>query len=123
MHRPLATALQERGYRIVSGGTDNHLFIVDLRSKKINGKQADIALEKAGIIVSRSCIPFDPEQPWITSGIRLGTPAATTRGMGTQDMQLIAGLIDEILMHHQNDQKLSTLKLQVEQLCKQFPIY
>lgn len=119
----LATALQERGYRIVSGGTDNHLFIVDLRSKKINGKQADIALEKAGIIVSRSCIPFDPEQPWITSGIRLGTPAATTRGMGTQDMQLIAGLIDEILIHHQNDQKLSTLKLQVEQLCKQFPIY
>lgn len=119
----MALALQERGYRIVSGGTDNHLFIVDLRSKNVNGKQADSALEKAGIIVSRSCIPFDNAQPWITSGIRLGTPAATTRGMGEQEMQLIAGFIDDAIMHHENEQKLLALKLEIEQLCKQFPIY
>lgn len=119
----LALEMQNRGYRIVSGGTDNHLFVIDLRSKKMNGKQADIALEKAGIIVSRSCVPFDPEQPWITSGIRLGTPAATTRGMGDLEMKIIAGLVDETLMNHQNEQKLLDIKHEVEKLCKQFPIY
>lgn len=119
----LAAALQELDYRIVSGGTDNHLFIVDVRNKNVNGKQADVALQKAGIIISRSCIPFDPEQPWITSGIRLGTPAATTRGMGEQEMKLIAGYIDEVIKNHQDEKKLLALRLKIESLCKQFPIY
>lgn len=119
----LAHALQERGYRIVSGGTDNHLFVVDLRNKNVNGKIADIALQTAGIIVSRSCIPFDPEQPWITSGIRLGTPATTTRGMGNDEMCLIAEYIDQAITHHDDEKKLLALKLQIELLCKQFPIY
>ncbi|MGE0009790.1 MAG: serine hydroxymethyltransferase [Candidatus Babeliales bacterium] len=121
--RVLAQALETQGYRIVSGGTDNHLFIVDVRNKNVNGKQADTALEKAGIIISRSCIPFDPEQPWITSGIRIGTPAATTRGMGEKEMQLIARFIDEAIKHRDDEKKLLALKLEVELLCKQFPIY
>lgn len=93
----MAKTFQELGYRIVTGGTDNHLFIVDLRSKNISGKQAEYLLEEAGINVSRSCIPFDTEKPWITSGIRIGTPAITTRGLKEQDVIAIVHQIDIIL--------------------------
>lgn len=93
----MAARFQERGYRIVSNGTDNHLFVVDLRSIGITGHEAQHALEKAGIIVSKSCIPFDPAKPWITSGIRIGTPAITTRGMREEDAHAIVDKIDTIL--------------------------
>lgn len=119
----LATALQKRGYRIVAGGTDNHLAIIDLRNKNITGRAAEIALDIAGITVSRSCIPFDPEKPWITSGIRVGTPAVTTRGMQATEMILIAQYIDEAIAHHTDEIYLQTLRNNVQKLCAQFPIY
>jgi glycine hydroxymethyltransferase len=119
----MACMFQERGYRIVAGGTDNHLFIIDLRSKNITGKEAEVALEKAGINVSRSCIPFDPAKPWITSGIRIGTPAITTRGMKDKEVEKIVDLIDEALTFNDNDQKLSLINKQARELCLQFPIY
>ncbi len=118
----MAALFQERGYRIVAGGTDNHLFIIDLRTKKITGRAAELVLEKAGITISRSCIPFDPEKPWITSGIRIGTPAISTRGMKAEDMPLIVELIDEALKSHDNDQALQVIKAKVKEFCKQFPI-
>jgi len=119
----MAQALQEKGYRIVSGGTENHLFIVDLRSKNIHGKQAAIALEKAGINVSKSCIPFDPEKPWVTSGIRIGTLAISTRGMKKTQAEYIASLIDDALKAKDDDIQLASIRVVVEQLCKKFPIY
>ncbi len=93
----LASALQERGYRIVSGGTDNHLFVVDLRPQGIKGNKASNLLDAAGITVSKSMIPYDPEKPWVTSGIRIGTPAITTRGFDVEDMGEVADLIDQTL--------------------------
>ena len=118
----MAQELQSLGYRIVAGGTDNHLFIVDLRSKNITGLQAEIALEKAGITVTRSCIPFDPEKPWITSGIRIGTPAVTTRGMTEDTMRAIVHLIDDALRHYDNDTVLNAIKVKVSRICAEFPI-
>lgn len=118
----MADEMMLLGYRIVAGGTDNHLFIVDLRSKNITGLKAEIALEKAGITVTRSCIPFDPEKPWITSGIRLGTPAITTRGMNVETSQQIAHLIDDVIRHHDNDVVLAAIKVKVRALCAEFPI-
>lgn len=119
----LVNAFKAKGYRIVADGTDNHLFILDLRSKGINGRAAETALEKAGIAVSRSCIPFDPEKPWITSGIRLGTPALTARGMSSIDMVQVAHLIDEAIRFADDDKKLQTIKTHVQLLCNKFPIY
>jgi len=119
----MANAFQELGYRIVSGGTDNHLFILDLRNKNITGLAAEVALERAGISVSRSCIPYDPEKPWITSGIRIGTPAITTRGMQEKEALEVVALIDQVIMHHADENKLKQIKLKVQQLCCQYPIY
>jgi glycine hydroxymethyltransferase len=116
-------ALQERDYRIVTGGTDNHLFIVDLRNKNITGRAAELALEKANITVSRSGIPFDPEKPWVTSGIRIGTPAITTRGMTEHDAQEIVELIDEVIMHHTDDAKLALIGERIKIVCKKYPVY
>jgi glycine hydroxymethyltransferase len=121
--KAMAQTCIDLGYRIVTGGTDNHLFVIDLRLQKVTGKMADIALEKAGIIVSRSCIPFDPEKPWITSGIRIGTPAITTRGMQASHAITITHWIDEVIRHHDNEKKLAQIKKEVVILCKQFPIY
>lgn len=116
----MVKTFKELGYRIVTDGTDNHLFILDLRSKNITGRSAEQALEKAGIAVSRSCIPFDPEKPWVTSGIRIGTPAVTTRGMKKNDMITIAHIIDEVISNHSNDTKLATIKKQSSLMCEQF---
>ena len=118
----LAKELQELGYRIVADGTDNHLFIVDLRSKNITGRNAEQLLEKAGITVSRSCIPNDPEKPWITSGIRLGTPAVSSREMKEQEMGTIAKLIDQVLSNPDDDSRLKEVRSEVEKLCSSFPI-
>lgn len=121
--RVLAQLFVDLGYRVVSGGTDNHLFIIDLRSKNITGLQAQRALEQAGIIVSRSTIPNDPQKPWITSGIRLGTPAITTRGMRTEHMHHIAHSIDHIITHYTNEQMLARSKHEIMHLMQQFPLY
>jgi glycine hydroxymethyltransferase len=119
----MAQELQSLGYRIVTGGTDNHLFVVDLRSKNITGLQAEIALEKAGITVTRSCIPFDPAKPWVTSGIRIGTPAITTRGMREDIAGEIVHLIDNAIHHHDNDTVLNAIKVKVRSICAEFPIF
>jgi glycine hydroxymethyltransferase len=95
--RSLARELSARGYRIVSGGTDNHLFVVDLRPQELTGKKAVDRLDPANITVSKSMIPFDPEKPWVTSGIRIGTPAITTRGFSVDEMPQLAALIDRAL--------------------------
>jgi glycine hydroxymethyltransferase len=120
--KAMADELINLGYRIVAGGTDNHLFIVDLRSKNITGLKAEIALEKAGITVTRSCIPFDPEKPWITSGIRVGTPAITTRGMKIEIAKQIAHLMDDVIRHHDNDTVLNAIKVKVRGICAEYPI-
>jgi glycine hydroxymethyltransferase len=116
-----AKSLQTMSYRIVTGGTDNHLFIIDLRNKNISGRAAEAALEKAGINVSRSCIPHDPQKPWITSGIRIGTPAITTRGI--TEVQEIAQLINDVIKNHEDEMLLKTIKEQVQIFCGKYPIY
>lgn len=119
-----AHAMKTMGYRIVTGGTDNHLFIVDLRSKNITGKEAETALEKAGIPISRSCIPNDPQKPWITSGIRIGSPAITTRGITKkEEIEQIAQLINDVIDNHTNDMLLKSIKEQVSIFCSKYPIY
>jgi glycine hydroxymethyltransferase len=118
----MANYFSDHGYRIVSGGTDNHLFILDVTSKNLTGRQADRALEIAGITVSRSCIPFDTQKPWVTSGIRIGTPALSTRGMGRKEATEIAQLVDEVLSHHEDAHRLELVKEKVLSLCKKFPI-
>jgi glycine hydroxymethyltransferase len=119
----LAEGLKERGLRLCSGGTDNHLMQVDLRPKKITGKAAQDALGKAHITVNKNMIPFDPEKPTVTSGVRIGTPALTTRGMGVKEMATIAGLIVDVLEHPEDDQVALRIRGQVKELCKQFPLY
>lgn len=117
----MAHTFNQLGYRIVAGGTDNHLFIIDLRSANITGLLAQESLEKAGITVSRSCIPFDPEKPWITSGIRIGTPAITTRGMKEKECVELAELIDSILLAPTSTTVISTALRRVRQLCDIHP--
>jgi len=119
----MAEEFKNLGYKIVSDGTDNHLFILDLRSKNITGKTAQAILEKAGIISSRSTVPFDPQPGWITSGIRIGTPAISTRGMKTDAAITIVHLVDEALKAHENDAKLAQIKQQVKKLALTYPIY
>lgn len=121
--RTMAQAFSDLGYRIVAGGTDNHMFIVDLRSKNITGHICAMALEKSGIIVSKSGIPFDQEKPWITSGIRIGTPAMTTRGMQEQEALLLVQLIDDVIKNHENERMLKVINRTVQELCNQFPVY
>lgn len=119
----LAKALQEKGFRLVSGGTENHLMLVDVRNKNITGKVAEKALDKAGITVNKNTIPNDPQSPFVTSGLRLGTPAVTTRKMGTAEMTRIASFIDRALSDPENEANLSGIKREVDALCAGFPFY
>lgn len=119
----LCQALKDLGYRIVAGGTDCHVFSVDLRSKNITGKQAEAALDKAGITCNKNTIPYDPQKPMITSGVRLGTPAVTTRGMKEADMIKIAAFIDEAVNNHEDDAKLFAETERVKEFLKRFPLY
>lgn len=119
----LASALKDKGYRIVSGGTDNHLMLVDLRNKGLTGKVAEEALDRAGITVNKNGIPFDTESPFITSGIRIGTPAITSRGLKTDEMDKIACFIDLVLSDVENKSLQDKVKEEVKELCKKFPIY
>ena len=121
--RRLAKSLQDRGFRIVAGGTDCHLFSVDLRPKNATGKEAEEALDKAGITVNKNAIPYDPQKPFIASGVRIGAPAVTTRGMGEKEMDEIAGFIDEALKVRTDDAGLKRVKEGVTALCRRFPIY
>lgn len=115
----MARAFQELGYRVVSGGTDNHMFVLDLRNKGVTGLQAEQALEAAGITVSRSCIPFDPQKPWITSGIRIGTPALTTRGLQESEALILVDFIDTVIKHYDNPIMLNTVRNQVKKMMHQ----
>ena len=119
----LSRALAKKGYRIVSGGTDNHLMLVDLISKSVTGKDAAGALDKAGITVNKNLIPYDKKPPSITSGIRLGTPAATTRGMKEAEMAQIAEFIDEVIINISSDKKIIEVKKKVKALTDKFPLY
>lgn len=119
--KSLAKELSKNGLRIVTGGTDNHLMLVDLRNLRINGKEAQKVLESAGIIVNKSLIPFDTEKPFIGSGIRLGTPAATTRKMKEKEMVMIAGLISQVLKNPKDSKNIAKVKSQVLKLTKKFP--
>ena len=119
----LAKQLQARGYRLVAGGTDSHVMCIDLRSKKITGKLAEAALDKAGITANKNTIPFDPEKPFVTSGLRLGTPAVTTRGMKEADMEHVAAFIDDAISHHEDDAYLAGIAQQVKTFLQRFPLY
>ncbi|MBJ6765114.1 serine hydroxymethyltransferase [Myxococcaceae bacterium JPH2] len=121
--KALAEALKSAGLRLTSGGTDNHLMLVDLRPKNLTGKVAEAVLDKAGITVNKNMIPFDPEKPMVTSGIRVGTPAITTRGMREADMAVVGRLIGDALDHAQDDAALARIRGQVKELAKGFPLY
>jgi glycine hydroxymethyltransferase len=119
----LAAALVKGGLRLCSGGTDNHLMLVDLRPKKLTGKAGEEALGKAGITVNKNMIPFDPEKPMVTSGVRIGTPAITTRGMKEKDMAMVGQLICDALDAAQDEARLAKIRGQVRELASQFPLY
>jgi len=120
--RVLCEALKEKGYRVISGGTDNHLFLLDVSEKGLTGKEAQEKLDKAGITVNKNLIPFDDKSPVLTSGIRIGTPAVTTRGMKEKQMKLIAEYIDTVLKAAEEKAFLETKK-KVRALTKEFPLY
>jgi glycine hydroxymethyltransferase len=119
----LGECMLEAGFNLVSGGTDTHLVLIDLRETELTGKMAEDTLELAGITVNKNAIPFDPHPPTITSGIRIGTPAITTRGMKEDEMGVIAGFINEALINTGNGKVLSRIKDDVRELCHKFPMY
>ncbi|ACL72641.1 serine hydroxymethyltransferase [Thioalkalivibrio sulfidiphilus] len=121
--RTMAATLMERGYKIVSGGTDNHLFLVDLIDKGLTGKAADAALGNANITVNKNAVPNDPQSPFVTSGIRIGTPAITTRGFGEQECKDLAGWICDVLDDHENGAVIEQVKAKVLDVCARFPVY
>jgi glycine hydroxymethyltransferase len=121
--KALSAALTARGFNIVSGGTDNHLMLVDLRNKKITGKVAEKALDAAGITVNKNTVPKETESPFVTSGIRIGTPAVTTRGMKEREMEIIAGLIDRIVKAPEDAALAKKVREEVLDLTRKFPLY
>lgn len=121
--KTLANELIGYGYEIVSGGTDNHLMLVDLTNKDLSGKKVENALGAAGITVNKNMIPFDTKSPFVTSGIRIGTPAVTTRGMKENEMKLIAGFINRAIQNNENETALASIKKEVAELCSKFPLY
>ncbi|MBV9774085.1 MAG: serine hydroxymethyltransferase, partial [Gemmatimonadetes bacterium] len=121
--RALAEAMTERGFTLVSGGTDNHLLLVDLRSKGVTGKDAEKALDRAGITVNKNTVPGETASPFVTSGIRIGTPALTTRGLGIGEMRDIAVLIDEAIAGREDEAKLDSVRHRVREMCGRFPLY
>jgi glycine hydroxymethyltransferase len=119
----MAQEFLNRDYKLVSDGTDNHLILVDLRSKNLTGKVAEESLDKAGITVNKNMVPFDTESPFVTSGIRIGTPALTTRGFKEEEFKQVVSLIDTVLQNPGDDATLKRVKQQVRELCEQFPLY
>jgi glycine hydroxymethyltransferase len=119
----LAEGLMEKGFNLISGGTDNHLVLVDLRNKNITGKEAEAALEKAGMTVNKNMVPFDDKSPFVTSGMRIGTPAITTRGMKEAEMTQIATWIDRVIQRPTDETVLATTRKEIGALCEDFPLY
>src|SRR5438132_976552 len=119
----LAQGFLDRGYKIVSGGTDTHLMLMNLAGKGITGKEADAALDAAGIIVNKNAVPYDEKPPAVASGIRLGTPIVSTRGMREAEMKEIVGLVDRVLQHRQDPAVLEEVRIQAKALCSRFPIF
>lgn len=121
--KALADELMKKGFRIVSGGTDNHLMLVDLRSKNITGKEAQFLLDEIGITANRNTIPFEPLSPFVTSGIRLGTPALTTRGLKEEDIREVADIIADVIENREDSAVIEAAKAKVQAICKKFPLY
>jgi glycine hydroxymethyltransferase len=121
--KAMAAAFMERGYDVVSGGTDNHLALIDLRNKGITGKKAEAALGEAEITVNKNMVPFDNKSPFVTSGIRVGTPAMTTRGFGEDEFVRVVELIDEVLSDPDNEAIHERVRREVNALCERFPLY
>jgi glycine hydroxymethyltransferase len=121
--RTMAAVIMERGYKIVSGGTDNHLFLVDLIEKGLTGKVADAALGQANITVNKNTVPNDPQTPFVTSGLRIGTPAVTTRGLGTAEVRQVANWICDIIDDLENLDLHAKIKAEVLAMCARFPVY
>ncbi len=119
----MAKALVDRGYQIISGGTDNHLMLIDLRNKNISGKAAENALVKADITLNKNMVPFDDKSPFVTSGIRVGTAAITTRGLKEKHMDKIVELIDKVLMNHEDESVLKDVRKKVNKMMEDFPLY
>jgi glycine hydroxymethyltransferase len=121
--RALAAGLAARGYKIVSGGTDNHMFLVDLIDKNITGKDADAALGRSNITVNKNAVPNDPRSPFVTSGLRMGTPAITTRGFGPAEVKTLTGWIGDVLDDINDDKRVTRVRSEVIELCRRFPVY
>ncbi|MBE3587386.1 MAG: serine hydroxymethyltransferase [Thermoanaerobacteraceae bacterium] len=121
--RALAAALMERGFELVSGGTDNHLLLVDLRNKGVTGREAETVLDSVGVTVNKNAVPFDPQPPAVASGIRIGTPAVTTRGLVERDMETIAEIIHLALIHREDPDRLAGVREMVVELCRRYPLY
>ncbi len=121
--KALAAGLSDHGFKIISGGTDNHLMLIDLRNKGLTGKASQLALDRANITCNKNAVPFDDKSPLITSGIRLGTPALTTRGMREQEMKVVAELIDSLLSNPEDEANIAAVKHGVIDLCSRFPIH
>lgn len=119
----MADELMKNGFNIISGGTSNHLMLVDLTNKNITGKKAEVALGQAGITVNKNMVPFDTKSPFVTSGIRVGTPAVTSRGMKEEQMRIIAGFINRAINNSENEAELGKIKGEVKELCSKFPLY
>ena len=118
----MAHAFVKRDYHLISGGTDNHMMLIDLRNKNITGKDAENALVKADITVNKNMVPFDTQSPFVTSGIRVGTPAITTRGMKESDMETIVGFIDDVINNYDDDAKLEAIAQKVNALMSHRPL-
>ena len=121
--RAMAKAFVKRGYNLISNGTDNHLMLIDLRNKNLTGKKAQETLDKAHITLNKNAVPFDDKSPFVTSGIRIGTPAVTTRGMKEEHMEPIVEMIDRVLSDIENEKQIKEVKDQVRQYMRQFPLY
>lgn len=121
--KAMAEAFVKRGYNLISGGTDNHMMLIDLRNKNITGKEAEIALGKAEITVNKNMVPFDDKSPFVTSGIRVGTPAITTRGLVESDMETIVYLIDRVINNATNDEMLESIADEVNEMMSERAIF
>ena len=119
----MATAFTEKGYKIISGGTDNHCMLIDLRSKNITGKAAENALVKADITINKNMVPFDDKSPFVTSGIRIGTPAITSRGLKEAQMKIIVTLIDKVLMSPEDEKVIVKVRGAVNEMMKDYQLY
>ena len=119
----MAASLVKRGYDLISNGTDNHLMLIDLRNKNITGKKAQETLDKAHITLNKNSVPFDDKSPFVTSGIRIGVPAITTRGMKEKDMETVVEMIDQVLMNIDDEKKIAEVRQDVKAFMQAFPLY